>query len=202
VNYLSLILFAVTTAGTPGPNNIMIMASGANYGAKRSLPHVAGINVGFPLMVVAVGVGLGEVLHQWPVVYDTLRPIGACYLIYLAYKIATSPVDSEGSSGDARPMSFTQSALFQVVNPKAWIMVVGALATYTTAHNSYLLQVVTVAVIFLVFGTPCTVAWMFAGVAVKSASAKPLGFRIFNMTMAGLLVLSLIPTIGEIVDSW
>jgi threonine/homoserine/homoserine lactone efflux protein len=140
VNYLSLIFFVVTTAGTPGPNNIMIMASGANYGTKRSLPHVVGINIGFPLMVVAVGVGLGEVLRQWPVLYDILRPIGACYLIYLAYKIATSSVDSEGSSGNARPMSFTQSALFQVVNPKAWIMVVGALVSCAVKTESKFLM--------------------------------------------------------------
>src|SRR6476469_5586661 len=107
MNYLSLIAFTLTTCGTPGPNNTMVMASGANYGPRRSLPHVVGINVGFPLMVIAVGLGLGEVLRRWPLVYDVLRPIGVVYLLYLAYQIAGAKVFAkEGAS--ARPLTLAQ----------------------------------------------------------------------------------------------
>lgn len=199
MSYLSLIVFTIATCGTPGPNNIMIMSSGMTYGLRRSWPHVAGINVGFPLMVLAVGLGMGELLERWPIIYDLLRPVGAAYLLYLAYRIMTGPVTfDQAISG--KPLSFTQSALFQVVNPKAWVMVVGALSTYATTTDSYLLQVVLISLIFLVFGTPCTVAWLLAGLLLKRVIVKPLHFRAFNVIMATLLVLTLIPIVGEIVE--
>ncbi|MFL6139750.1 MAG: LysE family translocator [Frankiaceae bacterium] len=201
MNYLSLIAFTITTCGTPGPNNTMVMASGANYGPRRSLPHVVGINVGFPLMVIAVGLGLGEVLHRWPVVYDVLRPVGVLYLLYLAYRIAGSRVIAKDPV-DARPLSLAQSALFQVVNPKAWVMVVGAVTAYATADGNYAVQVVEIALVFLVLGTPCTVAWMLGGALLGRVVMKPAQFRAFNVVMASLLVLSLIPVLIETIDAW
>lgn len=197
--YLSLILFTIVTCGTPGPNNIMIMSSGVVYGFRRSVPHVVGINIGFPLMAVAVGLGLGGILHGSPVVYDILRPIGAVYLLYLAYRVATSPVTAE-QAVVCKPLSVAQSALFQWVNPKAWVMIVGAIVTYSSPSGSYTLHVLEIALIFLIFGTPCTIGWLMIGVSLKKVISKPVQFRVFNVSMAVLLVLSLIPVFGEIVS--
>lgn len=198
--YLSLILFTVSTCGSPGPNNMMIMSSGVNYGFRRSVPHVIGINTGFPLMVVAVGVGMGAVLHTWPGLLDLLRPVGAAYLLYLAYRIATAPATTDRPVR-RQPLSLVQAALFQVVNPKAWVMIVGALITYAGASASYLVQVVLIALIFLVFGTPCTTAWLWVGVSLKRLLTRPLPLRIFNVGMAALLVISLVPIFAEIYRS-
>lgn len=201
MNYLSLMLFAVSTAGSPGPNNVMIMSSGVNYGWRRSIPHVAGINVGFPIMLVAVGLGLDGVLRTSPAFYDVLRPIGILYLLYLAYRIAAAPVHvPDGDEAPGKPLTALQAALFQWVNPKAWIMAVGAVVTYTTAAapGSYLVQVVLIAVIFLVLGVPCTGAWLWLGVSLKRVLPGPRRLRAFNVAMGLLLVLSVAPVVSEV----
>ena len=133
-------------------------------------------------------------------VLDVLRPIGAAYLLYLAYKIATAPVDDLQARA-TKPLTFTKTALFQFVNPKAWVMIVGALVTYTTTDGSFLWQVLAIALIFLVFGTPCTAAWLLMGVGLRRVISKPAQFRAFNIVMAVTLVLSLIPILFEIRDS-
>lgn len=199
--YLLLILFTVSTCGTPGPNNFMIMSSGVSYGVRRSIPHVVGINTGFPLMVVAVGFGLGEILRASPVLLDVLRPIGVAYLLYLAYRVATTPMAGAGEARQHKPLSVLQAASFQMVNPKAWVMIVGALVTYETASSPLVPQVLVIALIFLVFGTPCTVTWLLIGTSLKRVLAKPERFRAFNVAMALLLVASVLPTIGEIYRS-
>jgi threonine/homoserine/homoserine lactone efflux protein len=200
MNYLSLIVFTLATCGTPGPNNTLVMASGVSFGFRRSLPGVVGINTGFPIMVILVGVGLGGVLERWPVVLDLLRPIGAAYLLYLAYKIATAPVNGLQARA-TQPLTITRTAVFQLVNPKAWVMIVGALVTYTTTDGPFLLQVLVVAASFVVFGAPCTVAWLLIGVGLRGVISKPAHFRAFNIVMAVTLVLSLIPIVVEIRDS-
>lgn len=198
--YLSLILFTVSTCGSPGPNNMMIMSSGVNYGFRRSVPHVLGINTGFPLMVVAVGIGMGAIFRNWPGLLDLLRPVGAAYLLYLAYRIATGPAATDRPV-QRKPLSLVQAALFQVVNPKAWVMIVGALITYVVGGADYLIQVVLIALIFLVFGTPCTTAWLWLGVSLRRILSRPLHLRVFNVAMAGLLVISLVPILAEIYRS-
>lgn len=199
--YLSLILFVVSTCGTPGPNNFMIMSSGTSYGVRRSIPHVVGINVGFPLMVVALGFGLGGVLQEYPVILDILRPIGVAYLLYLAYRVATTPANGAGEARQHKPLTVLQAALFQVVNAKAWVMIVGALVAFQAADSPFVPQVLMIALIFLVFGTPCTVTWLLIGASLQRALAKPAAFRAFNVAMAALLVLSVVPSIGEIYRS-
>jgi threonine/homoserine/homoserine lactone efflux protein len=198
--YLSLILFTVSTCGSPGPNNMMVMSSGVNYGFRRSVPHVVGINTGFPLMVVAVGIGMGAILKSWPGLLDLLRPVGAAYLLYLAYRIATGPTAADRPV-QRQPLSLVQAALFQLVNPKAWVMILGALVTYVVAEGNYLVQVIVIALIFLVFGTPCTTAWLWLGVSLRRILSRPLHLRVFNLAMAGLLVISLVPIFGEIYRS-
>jgi threonine/homoserine/homoserine lactone efflux protein len=197
VNYLSLIVFVVATCGAPGPNNVMIMSSGTTYGLRRSLDHAIGINVGFPLMTIAIGLGLGEVLREWPGVYDVLRPIGAAYLIYLAYRIAMTRVSAE-SVADRRPLTLLQGAFFQLISPKSWVMIIGAIGTYATANGDNFTQTLIISLIFLVFGTPCTLAWLAAGVLLKGAVSRPRRLRAFNVGMASLLMLTLIPVFAEI----
>lgn len=203
--YLSLILFTVSTCGSPGPNNLMIMSSGVNHGIRRSWPHVVGINVGFPIMVVLVGIGLGEILHRYPVLLDVLRPLGVAYLLYLAYRIMSAPTDrdptTKSAAGGKRPLTMPQAALFQLVNPKAWVMVVGALVTYGTATGSVAIEILLIALIFFVFGTPCTVAWLWLGTSLKRLLAKPARLRGFNVAMAALLTVSVLPTISEVYRS-
>jgi threonine/homoserine/homoserine lactone efflux protein len=172
------------------------MASRVSFGFRRSVPGVVGINTGFPIMVILVGLGLGAFLERWPVVLDILRPMGAAYLLYLAYQIATAPVDPQARA--TRPLTFTRTALFQFVNPKTWVMIVGALVTYTTTDGPFLWQVLAVALIFLVFGTPCTTAWLLIGVGLRRVISEPAQFRVFNVVMAVTLVLSMIPILFEI----
>ncbi|WP_261625088.1 LysE family translocator [Nesterenkonia marinintestina] len=196
---LSLILFVFATAGTPGPNNTIAMASGATFGLRRSWRLIAGVNVGFPTMIVLVGVGLGQVLERWPVILDVLRPIGILYLLYLAWRIATGPTDLAAQRRGSPP-GFVQMFLFQFVNPKAWTMVVGVLAAYTGFWESFVAEVLVIALVYAVFGTPCTTAWALLGVGVGRVLSQPAHLRVFNLVMAGLLVVSLIPAIMQTVD--
>jgi threonine/homoserine/homoserine lactone efflux protein len=193
-------LFVVSTCGSPGPNNFMIMSSGMNYGWRRSIRHLIGINTGFPVMVIAVGLGLGGILHTYPVFYSLLRPVGVAYLLYLAWRIASAPVDVD-TERLGRPMSVLQAALFQWVNPKAWTMVVGAVVTYATASGSYLIEMLIIALAFMILGTPCTGSWLWLGVSLKRILPGPRQLRVFNVVMAILLVVSILPVIWEIYRS-
>jgi threonine/homoserine/homoserine lactone efflux protein len=123
-------LFALVSSITPGPNNTMLLASGVNFGFLRTIPHALGISLGFMLLVVAVGLGLGEIFTAAPWTYTALRWIGAAYLLYLAWCIATSGRMSEAGEHGGTPMTFLGAAAFQWVNPKAWVMAVGAITTY------------------------------------------------------------------------
>ena len=125
-----LALFALVSSITPGPNNVMLATSGLNFGFRRTIPHLLGVSIGFTLMVFLVGVGLGSVFQQVPALYTVLKHAGAAYLLYLAWKIANAGEMKDGVSR-ARPMTFLQAAAFQWVNPKAWVMAVGIIATYT-----------------------------------------------------------------------
>lgn len=190
--------FAVAMAGTPGPNNAMLTSSGSLWGFRRTVPHMLGISIGFPVMLLAVAAGLGTLLRDHPAVLTTMRWLGAAYLLYLAWKIATARPKAEapGAAGDQRsrrPMSFLGAALFQWVNPKAWLVTVSALATVTSAggHPS-LLRAVIVSAVFLAVTLPITAAWTLVGVGASRIIATSRGLRRFNVTMAMLLVASLV----------
>ena len=147
MDYLSVILFAVATCVTPGPNNVMLMSSGVNFGISRTMRHVIGINVGFPLMLIVVGWGAGALFSEYPIFHTILRVVSIGYLIHLAYGIANNPIaDLNDKSGS--PLGVINAAFFQWVNPKAWIMCIGAVSAYTNPSNSYYFQVVLIAFIF------------------------------------------------------
>lgn len=192
---LTFATYAFVTSITPGPNNTMVLASGVNFGFHRTIPHLMGINLGFSAMVLSVGLGLGGMFTAWPVLHDVLRYVGALYLIYLAWKIARSGTMSDGADA-VRPMSFAQAAAFQWVNPKAWIMAIGAVATYTP-QNGFFLNIVIVTVVYALVNAPCIAAWAAFGVVLRRLLTSSRSVRIFNVAMAALLVLSLYPLLAD-----
>ena len=192
---LSALLFALVSTVTPGPNNIMVMTSGLNYGVLRTLPHFFGICLGFPTMVVAVGVGLGAVFEELPFLHNVIKVVGIGYLLYLAYKIATTrsgPAEVEHS----HPLTFIQAALFQWVNPKAWVMAVGAMAAFTTVNGEVLAQALWISLAFFMVSFPCVGLWLMGGAALRNWLKQPKQLRLFNITMATLLVLSVLPMLS------
>ena len=189
--FLALVLFAFTTSITPGPNNMMLFASGVNFGFRRTVPHMLGIGAGFFSLLIGVGFGLGALLHTVPALYMTLKFAGGAYLAWIAWKIATSRSIGEGKSG-ARPMSFLSAAAFQWVNPKAWVMAVTAMATYTIP-DIYLASVLIVGGAFAVVNVPSVSTWAGFGSALRDWLSEPTRLKWFNITMAVLLVLSLWP---------
>lgn len=188
----AFILFAFVSSITPGPNNTMLLASGVNFGVRRSIPHAMGISIGFMLMVLGVGFGLGELFKAWPPLYSILRYVGAAYLLYLAWKIATSGPISGDAARTRKPLSFWGAAAFQWVNPKAWVMAVGAITTYTPAQG-YVLNVIVIAALFALVNLPSVGIWVMFGSALRNLLQNPRWLMLFNVLMALLLVISLYP---------
>lgn len=191
----TLILFAVVTSITPGPNNFMLLASGVNYGFTRTIPHMLGIGGGFLALLLAVGFGLGALFERVPMLFLALKIAGGAYLLYLAYRIAFSRSLSRGKEEgdeDGRPMTFVEAALFQWVNPKAWVMAVAAMATYTDPSN-FFISVLLVGLVFAVTNVPCVGLWAGFGVALRGWLSDPARLKWFNITMGVLLVICLWP---------
>ena len=191
----AIALFAFSSGITPGPNNIMLMTSGVNFGIRLSLPHLAGICIGFPCMVLAIGLGLSAVFQAYPLLHLVIKYVGIAYLLYLAWLIANSSSRMEGKK-TTKPLSFLQAAAFQWVNPKGWIMAVGAIATFTVMDKPLTPQVLTIASVFLSVALPCALVWLGFGVALKRVLKHPRQQKAFNITMALLLVASIIPMIA------
>ena len=189
--FLALVLFAFTTSITPGPNNMMLFASGVNFGFRRTIPHMFGIGAGFFSLLLGVGLGLGALLHTVPLVYTLLKFAGGAYLVWIAWKIATSRSLSEGKTG-VEPMSFLAAAAFQWINPKAWVMAVTAMATYTNPAL-YIVSVLIVGLAFAAVNVPSVSTWAGFGSALREWLSDPVRLKWFNITMAVLLVLSLWP---------
>jgi threonine/homoserine/homoserine lactone efflux protein len=189
--FLSLLLFAFTTSVTPGPNNMMVLASGVNFGFRSSVPHILGIAGGFFVLLVSVGFGLGAIVTAFPSLFLVLKLAGGLYLLWIAWKIATSRSLGQGKSG-SRPMSFLAAAAFQWVNPKAWVMAISSMAAYTDP-NRYAMSVFLVALAFAIVGLPTISLWTGFGSALREWLSHPVRLRWFNVTMAILLVLSLWP---------
>ena len=185
--------FAVSTTITPGPNNVMVTASGANFGYRRTLMHILGISLGFPVMVVAVGLGLGGLFHALPGLHVVLKLLGCAYILWMAWKIAAADGMGGSSARAGRPFTFLQAAGFQWVNPKAWVMAVGAITAYTSAGGYYYLEIVLIALIFLVVCIPSISIWTLFGVGIGRILTARKWLRVFNILMALLLVASLIP---------
>lgn len=196
---LAVVLFAVSSSVTPGPNNIMVMTSGVNFGVKKSLPLLTGICVGFTVMLLMVGLGFSELFEIFPSLHFIIKCIGVVYLLYLAYLIAGSSTSVE-SNHQTKPFTFMKGALFQWVNAKAWIVATGAIAAFTTTGASFLSQNLMIALTFFLVSFPCVGVWLLFGSALKKVLNSERNKKYFNIVMSGLLVLSVLPVLGEIVD--
>ena len=191
----ALIMFVVVTLFTPGPNNTMLMTSGLNVGFRRGMPHLWGVTLGFAFMVLAVGLGLGAVFAAYPTLYTVLKYAGAAYLLYLAWQIATAGApEEEGTDGGT--ITFLQAAAFQWLNPKAWVMAVGAVSTYA-AVAAFPANVVLIAALFGVLGIASSATWLGFGTALKRVLTSARAVRALNMVLALLLVASLWPVLSE-----
>lgn len=192
---MALLLFAFVSSITPGPNNLMLLASGVNFGFRRTVPHMLGIGAGFVVLLLAVGFGLGAVLASYPKLHLALKTAGGAYLIYLAWRIATSRSMEERGQGAARPMTFLQAAAFQWVNPKAWVMAVTAMALYTSPQAPFL-TVLLVALAFGLVNLPCVSSWAAFGTALRGFLADPARLKWFNVSMGAALAASLWPMLA------
>jgi threonine/homoserine/homoserine lactone efflux protein len=188
----ALVAFAFVTVITPGPNNLMLMASGANFGFRRSVPHMLGIGLGFPSMVFLVGIGVMQLFDLWPPSYLILKGLSVAYLLYLAWKIANAAPPKDASA-EGRPLTFLQSAAFQWVNPKAWSMALSAITLYATSRD--LKAVLWVAGTYVAVSVVSTTSWTVLGQQMRRLLKSPVRLRIFNRVMAGLLVATLIPVL-------
>ena len=193
---IAFVVFAAVMYFTPGPNNVMLLSSGLTYGFRRTLPHIAGITIGMAFMIAAVGVGLGTIFIAYPVLQTILKYAGAGYLIALAGTIAMSgaaPADQDVRRG---PMTFWGAAVFQWINIKGWVMVIGTITAYA-AIAAFPWNIVIQTVIVLVVGTLATVAWALFGSALRPLLTSPRAVRIFNIVMALLLLSSLYPVLTD-----
>ena len=189
---IAFVLFATVMFFTPGPNNIMVLSSGLTYGFRRTVPHIAGITIGFAFMVGAVGLGFGTIFVAYPVLQTILKYAGAAYLIYLAAVIAMAEPVTPGRDNRRGPMTFTGAAMFQWVNVKGWVMVIGTITAYAGIAN-FPWNIGIQVLLSLLLGTVSTSAWAISGSSLRSLMTSPRVVRAFNLVMAALLLASLYP---------
>ncbi|MDX8439324.1 LysE family translocator [Mesorhizobium australafricanum] len=191
--FLALLVYALVTSITPGPNNLMLLASGVNFGIARTVPHMLGIiSISFLVLLLAVGFGLGAVLTAFPALHTALKIAGAAYLLYLAWKIAMSRSMSDGKGTEGRPMRFIDAAAFQWVNPKAWVMAITAMAVYTNPDHPFV-SVALISIAFTIVNLPSVSVWAGFGTALRGFLSDPVRLKWFNIAMGLLLAATLWP---------
>ena len=186
--FLALAGFVFGTVFTPGPNNLMLMASGANFGFRRSIPHLTGVAVGFPLMILPVGLGVMQLFDTFPPLTWIMTALSVVYMLWLAWKIANAAPPREGEA-QGTPLSFVQACAFQWVNPKAWAMALGAITLYAASRD--LTAILWVSGTYLLVGTFSASTWTLLGQQLRKLLTKPAQLRVFNWTMAAVLLASL-----------
>jgi threonine/homoserine/homoserine lactone efflux protein len=189
---VAFVMFATVMFFTPGPNNIMLLSSGLTYGFRRTIPHVAGITVGFAFMVGSVGVGLGAVFITYPILQTILKYAGAAYLVYLAWQIGMAEPSAPEQDNSRGPMTFWGAAMFQWVNAKGWVMVIGTITAYA-AIAGFPWNIAIQVVICLILGVLSCSLWALFGTALRPILTSPKAIRAFNIVMALLLLASLYP---------
>ena len=189
---LPLVLFALATSVTPGPNNLMLMASGANFGLRATVPHMLGVGLGFVFLCLCTGLGLVQVFDRWPATKQALTVASAAYLVWLAWKFGTAAPLAEGAAR-GRPMTFLAAAAFQWVNPKAWAMAITAVTVYAGDRSAG--AVALVAAVFGLVNIPSVGLWVVAGREIRRFLTSPARLRAFNWTMAALILATLWPIV-------
>ena len=192
-NLVAVITFAMVTAFTPGPNNLMLAASGANFGFRRTLPHIAGITIGFLTVFLAASAGLASLFATLPQLYDLLKILSVLFLIYLAWRIGSAG-QTERPDRD-RPLRFTEAALFQAVNPKGVSVIISTVSAYTSDAVSITSEISVLLTIFALTTVGATTSWCLFGTAISLVLNTRRKLQLFNVIMAFLLILSLIPII-------
>ncbi len=193
---IGLFVFCLVLSVTPGPNNIMLMASGMNFGVRRTLPHAAGVFFGYPFMVLLVGLGMGQIFETFPLLLVGLKIVSVTYMLWLAWKIATASSQNTGGADMARPITFLQAVLFQWVNGKAWMMALATLSAFAIP-GQFITTVLAVVVMDLVTGTVSTAMWVGFGAALRSVLTDERYRRWINWGLAASLVLSLWPMLWQ-----
>lgn len=190
-------MFGMVSSITPGPNNTMMLASGVNFGVLRSLPHLLGITIGFCVLVLATGLGLHAVFELWPVLQTLLRYGGGAYLLWLAWKLTTAGPPTGSGVAPGRPLGFWGAAAFQWVNPKAWVMALGAVSTFLPGGSAAGVgALLTLVAIFGLVNAPCVFCWLAFGNGMRSLLQRPAWLRTFNLVCAALLVASVWPMLA------
>jgi threonine/homoserine/homoserine lactone efflux protein len=190
-------MFSFSTSITPGPNNIMLLSSGLTFGYKRTIPHILGVIIGFPLMTIIVGLGLEKFFEIYPLSFTILKILGILYLLWLAWKIANSTPKVKDNNENSKPLTFIPILLFQWVNPKNWIKIITAMSVYITSLSDAMTQIITISIIFFITVLISANSWAVGGLVLKKLITSDVGIRRFNIIMAILLILSIIPTIFE-----
>jgi threonine/homoserine/homoserine lactone efflux protein len=189
-DFLPLMLFLISSTLTPGPNNFLVMNSGLQFGIQRTLPHFFGICLGFPMMVLLVALGLGTIFTKYLWIKDVLKVVGTIYLVYLAWQIYRSHA-SKKEDAAAKPFSFIQALLFQWVNPKAWLMGIGAISIYTVSSN-YFYNALILSFCFFIVCAPGVAIWMVFGKYLQKLLTEERHYKWFNTAMAVALAASVI----------
>jgi threonine/homoserine/homoserine lactone efflux protein len=188
---IAFVIFAVVTSITPGPNNVMLTATGANVGIRRGLPHVLGVGLGFALMIFVVAAGAGAALLENPEIMRWLRIAGIAVLFWLAWKIATAA--HPGAESRAKPINFYEAVAFQWVNPKAWLICAGAVGGYLDSEGTGAIgQAAVFGLIFVLAGTPCMFVWLGFGALMQQLLRTDRALRMFNVAMALMLAASVL----------
>lgn len=187
----ALVLFMFAGSITPGPNTMLLFTSGLNFGARATVPHMFGVAFGFAVMVIAVGLGLASLFRLYPVIDTVLRVAGSVYLLYLAWRVVQASEVKEGKCR-ARPMTFLEAALFQWINPKAWVLAMTAIIAYAPAEAG-LSAIALVALVVVMVNIPCASVWILFGAGIRRFLSNPRALAAFNLAMAVLLVLSIWP---------
>jgi len=190
----AMAMFAFVTSVTPGPNNMMLLASGVNFGVKRTLPHWLGVSLGHFVMLLLVGAGLESLLKAAPFVYQVMKVVGFVYLLYLAWGVARSGAPERHGEDATQPISFLGAAAFQWVNPKAWMMAVGYFSNYMPTDASITFVVLT-CMMFSAINFPSVGLWVWLGAKIEHYLQRDSLRKLFNWTMALLLVVSMIPVL-------
>jgi threonine/homoserine/homoserine lactone efflux protein len=192
--FFGLCGFALVSSITPGPNNLMLMASGTNFGFARTLPHMLGVSIGFVIMTILIGLGLAQIFVRFPIAYTVLKVGSVAYLIYLAWKIATAAAPKGDAASTGKPFSFLQACLFQWVNPKAWTMALMSVTAYVPADHP-MMGLLIVALVFGAINLPTVGLWAFLGMQMRQFLQDPVKLRAFNILAALTLLASLYPVV-------
>ena len=167
---------------TPGPNNVMLTASGANFGFRRTVPHIMGVGVGFVVQLLAVCAGLSALFARWPAAQSALGWVGATYLLYLGWRMLGRA--DTAARANRRPVTFLEAAMFQFLNPKAWVMTVTAATLFLPQELGLLLRGGYMAAIMEGIGLPCMMVWALFGSSLRGFLAAPRAALAFNVAMA------------------